>query len=180
MIVSWSFYTLGLWRIDNGRLGLTLFSTLASPWWGCRTGFLWGAGSWVVRARSGPKGLAAGTAAPTATQGHLCRAVCHNRTIACGTVLLASPSACATVTIAAAPSAATTTSPAWLGTGGAVAGHCWARWHYKKKVKKTIRSRESLHLWKLYCVTVVSKYMVSRYLYLQMFIAMNQRSSLRS
>lgn len=84
-----------------------------------------------MRARSGPKGLAAGTAAPTATQGHLCRAVCHNRTIACGTVLLASPSACATVTIAAAPSAATTTSPAWLGTGGpwlGIAGPAGIRW----------------------------------------------------
>lgn len=37
-----------------------------------------------MRARCGPQGLAAGTAAPTATQGHLCRAVCHNRTIAWG------------------------------------------------------------------------------------------------
>jgi hypothetical protein len=36
--------------------------------------------------------------------------------------------------------------PRLAGHWGAVAGHCWASWHYKKKVKKTIQSRESLHL----------------------------------
>lgn len=75
-----------------------------------------------MRARCGPQGLAAGTAAPTATQGHLCRAVCHNRTIAGGTVLLASPSACATVTIAAAPPLPPPLPP----LGWALGGRGWA------------------------------------------------------